>query len=259
MVEIQKIIDIAIGAGTKIIEIYNSDNVDVEVKSDNSPLTKADLASHNFIIEQLNSLYPSIPILSEEGNDILYEERKYWERFWLVDPLDGTKEFIKKNGEFTVNIALVENNEPVLGIIYAPAYKNVNYSDSFPGVLYYGEKKAGSFKQIADNRVIKLPSVDYNGIITAVRSRSHSSSKEEEIFKEYHVNKTISVGSSLKFCFVAEGLAQIYYRHGPTNEWDVAAGYAIAKYAGAVISGLSFNKENLLNSSFVVENITKRN
>ncbi|MGB5895978.1 MAG: 3'(2'),5'-bisphosphate nucleotidase CysQ, partial [Ignavibacteriaceae bacterium] len=124
MIEIQKIIDIAIEAGTPIIEIYNSDDFNVEIKSDNSPLTRADLAAHNLIKEKLLSLYPSIPILSEEGKDISYEERKNWDCYWLVDPLDGTKEFIKKNGEFTVNIAFIENNEPTLGIIYAPAYNN---------------------------------------------------------------------------------------------------------------------------------------
>jgi len=256
MVEIQKIIETAIEAGTAIIEIYNSGDFNVEIKSDNSPLTRADLAAHNLIKEKLFSLYPSIPILSEEGKDISYEERKNWDRFWLVDPLDGTKEFIKKNGEFTVNIALIENNEPTLGIIYAPAYNNIHNSNSFPGVLYYGEKELGAFKQVAGSEVVKLPSSNRNGDnIKAVRSRSHASSEEEEIFKKYDVKETISIGSSLKFCIVAEGLAQIYYRHGPTNEWDVAAGYAIAKYAGAVISGLSFNKQNLLNNSFVVKRI----
>ena len=255
MIEIQKIIDTAIEAGSAIIEIYNSDDFSVEIKSDNSPLTRADLTAHNLIKEKLISLYPSIPILSEEGKDISYEERKNWDRFWLVDPLDGTKEFIKKNGEFTVNIALIENNEPTMGIIYAPAYNNINNSGDFPGVLYYGEKEVGSFKQVAGSEVIKLPSSDNKGNIKAVRSRSHASSEEEEIFKKYDVKETISVGSSLKFCIVAEGLAQIYYRHGPTNEWDVAAGYAIAKYAGADISGLSFNKQNLLNNSFVVKRL----
>ena len=253
MIQIQKIIETAIEAGTAIIEIYNSDDFNVEIKSDNSPLTRADLAAHNLIKEKLISLYPAIPILSEEGKDIPYEDRKNWDRFWLVDPLDGTKEFIKKNGEFTVNIALIENKEPVLGIIYAPAYNNnINNPGSFPGVLYYGEKEKGSYKQVAGNEIIKLPSFDNKENIKAVRSRSHASSEEEEIFKKYNVKETVSVGSSLKFCFVAEGLAQIYYRHGPTNEWDVAAGYAIAKYAGAVISGLNFNKQNLLNNSFLV-------
>ena len=256
MIEIQNIIEIAIEAGRAIIEVYNSDDFNIEMKSDNSPLTRADLAAHDLIKEKLISLYPSIPILSEEGKDIPYEERKNWDRFWLVDPLDGTKEFIKKNGEFTVNIALIENNEPTLGIIYAPAYNNVNSSGSFPGVLYYGEKDAGSFKQVAGGEVVKLPCSEKKSNIKAVRSRSHASSEEEEIFKKYDVKETISVGSSLKFCIVAEGLAQIYYRHGPTNEWDVAAGYAIAKYAGAIISGLSFNKQYLLNDSFMVKRIT---
>jgi 3'(2'), 5'-bisphosphate nucleotidase len=255
---ISAIINIAINAGKAILGVYNSDDFEVEIKTDDSPLTKADKLSHQIIKTGLLSFYPEIPLLSEEGKDVLYEERKKWERYWLVDPLDGTKEFIKKNGEFTVNIALIENNEPTMGIIYAPAYHNnsINNSGSFPGVLYYGKKEIGSFKQVAGGEVIKLPSSNNTGNIKAVRSRSHASSEEEEIFKKYDVKETISVGSSLKFCIVAEDLAQIYYRHGPTNEWDVAAGYAIAKYAGAVISGLSFNKKNLLNSSFLVKNIT---
>jgi 3'(2'), 5'-bisphosphate nucleotidase len=257
MIEVQKITETAIDAGNTIMEIYNSDDLNVEIKSDNSPLTRADLASHNLIKSKLLSLYPSIPILSEEGKDISYDERKSWNRFWLVDPLDGTKEFIKKNGEFTVNIALIENNEPTLGIIYAPAYNNNNNeSSAFPGVLYYGGKDIGSFKQVAGNEAVKLPFYESGGNIKAVRSRSHASAKEEEIFSQHDVKETISIGSSLKFCIVAEGLANIYYRHGPTNEWDVAAGYAIAKNAGANITGLAFNKSNLLNDSFMVKRIS---
>jgi len=256
-INISTLNNIAITAGKAILEVYNSDDFNVEVKDDNSPLTRADKISHQIIKSELLNLFPEIPVLSEEGKDISYEERKNYDRFWLVDPLDGTKEFIKKNGEFTVNIALIENNEPTLGIIYAPAYQtnNAKTSGSFPGVLYYGEKELGSFKQIGGGEVIKLPSSVSKDYSIAVRSRSHASVEEEEIFTKYNVQEKLSVGSSLKFCFVAEGLANIYYRHGPTNEWDVGAGYAIAKYAGAVITGLKFNKKNLLNSSFLVENI----
>jgi len=256
MVELQEVINIAIKAGEKILEIYNTEDFDVQIKSDTSPLTRADTTSHNLIKEKLLSLYPAIPILSEEGKDVPYEIRKNWNRFWLVDPLDGTKEFIKKNGEFTVNIALIEKNIPTLGIIYAPAYQ-MNTADrgTFSGTLYYAKKGIGSFKQVAGGNPVKLPCFSYRGYNTAVRSRSHSSPKEEEILNKYNVKETIPVGSSLKFCTVAEGRAQIYYRHGPTYEWDVAAGYAIAKYAGNVINGLTFNKPSLLNNSFIVMSI----
>jgi len=254
MIEIEKITETALEAGKAVMEIYNSDDFNLELKSDNSPLTRADLTSHNLIKEKLSSLYPEIPILSEEGKDIAYDVRKNWKRFWLVDPLDGTKEFIKKNGEFTINIALIENNIPTIGIIFAPAFgNNLNNSGFFSGTLYYAEKSLGSFKQAASDQSVKLPCFPYDGNVKAVRSRSHASPEEEEIYKKYFVKETMSVGSSLKFCMIAEGRAQIYYRHGPTNEWDVAAGYAISKYAGAEISGLSFNKKNLLNGSFLVK------
>ena len=254
MFELKKVIEIAIDAGNAIIDVYNSNDFDVEIKSDNSPLTKADRAAHNIIKEQLSILYPDIPVLSEEGKETPYDERKNWQLFWLVDPLDGTKEFIKKNGEFTVNIALIENNEPIMGIIYAPAFnESSDCSSLLPGTLYYGEKETGSFKRVGEE-IIKLPCFGNNGNLKAVRSRSHSSSEEEKIFEKYNVSETISIGSSLKFCMVAEGRANIYYRFGPTNEWDVAAGYAIAKYGGAKIEGLSFNKPDLLNNSFIVIN-----
>jgi len=272
-IKIERIIDIALSAGTAILEIYNSDDFEVEIKSDRSPLTKADKRAHQIIKENLLSLYPTIPIFSEEGKNIPYEERKNWERFWLVDPLDGTKEFIKKNGEFTVNIALIENNKPTLGIIYAPAFENetdditselsvgkgdydkprIENQGQFPGTLYYGQNELGTYKQTGGNDPIKLTAQKKKKEkIVAVKSRSHSSEEEESILKKYNVTDSVSVGSSLKFCMIAEGIAQVYYRHGPTNEWDVAAGYAITKCAGARVDGLSFNKKDLLNSSFCV-------
>ncbi|MGD8306362.1 MAG: 3'(2'),5'-bisphosphate nucleotidase CysQ [Ignavibacteria bacterium] len=272
-INIDRVIDIALSAGKEILKIYNSDDFEVEMKSDNSPLTKADKHAHEIIKRSLLSIYPTIPLLSEEGKDIQYEERKNWERFWLVDPLDGTKEFIKKNGEFTVNIALIENNEPTLGIIYAPAFKQEvgdsnlefpgnpdcgTYSNTkqFPGTLYYATINSGAYKQYRGRNPINLTEKKVNKEkIVAVKSRSHSSPDEEKALKNYNVTDSVSVGSSLKFCMVAEGVAQVYYRHGPTNEWDVGAGYAIAKYAGAVVTGLKFNKENLLNNSFLVERI----
>lgn len=277
-IKIDKIIDVALSAGKAILEIYNSNDFEVEIKSDNSPLTKADKRAHQIIKEELLSLHPAIPIFSEEGKEIPYKERKSWEGFWLVDPLDGTKEFIKKNGEFTVNIALIENNKPTLGIIYAPAFENENdeitselsvsdgnYTNSqiknpkqFPGTLYYAQNELGTYKQTGGKDPIKLtPQINRKGKIVAVKSRSHSSEEEENVLKKYNVSDSVSVGSSLKFCMIAEGIAQVYYRHGPTNEWDVAAGYAIAKYAGAEVEGLSFNKENLLNDSFILKSFPK--
>lgn len=263
---LEKIIPIAVKAGETIMDIYHSADFGVEMKSDNSPLTLADRASHDIIVEGLKKEFPDIPILSEEGRDIPYEERKNWEKFWLVDPLDGTKEFIKKNDEFTVNIALIENNEAVLGVIYAPALENNSEptGDSLDfetpqlksGTLYFGGTGLGAFMQFKGDkhRRISVNKDRSNGVI-AVRSRSHASPEEETVFEKYGVTETISAGSSIKFCRVADGSAHLYYRHGPTNEWDVGAGYAIAKAAGAEIEGLKFNKENVLNSSFLVRSI----
>jgi 3'(2'), 5'-bisphosphate nucleotidase len=254
---INKIIAISIDAGKKIMEIYESADFGVEMKSDNSPLTLADKASHEIIVAGLKKEFPDIPILSEEGKDIPYSERKNWKKFWLVDPLDGTKEFIKKNGEFTVNIALIQNNKPVLGVIYAPAYDDridqPTVQPEFSGTLYYGEKSIGAFKQYANQEPDKIHTIKKDSNLTAVKSRSHSSEDEQKILDEFGVTDSISVGSSLKFCMVAEGKAQVYYRHGPTNEWDVGAGHAIAEAAGATLEGLQYNKEIILNSSFLVK------
>ncbi len=265
---LNKIIAISIDAGKKIMEIYESADFGVEMKADNSPLTLADKASHEIIVKGLKKEFPDIPILSEEGKDIPFSERKDWQRFWLVDPLDGTKEFIKKNGEFTVNIALIENNKPVLGVIYAPAYddrikdiestnnhsiiQSYNHTE-FSGILYYGEIDKGAFKQYSNQEPIKINTITKDNNLTAVKSRSHSSEDEQKVLEKFGVTDSISVGSSLKFCMVAEGEAQIYYRHGPTNEWDVGAGHAIAEAAGATIEGLQYNKEIILNSSFLIK------
>ena len=302
----------ALKAGKEILKIYETDDFDVEMKSDNSPLTKADKVAHQTIINELsnplNSLNPlnSIPILSEEGKNIPYEERKDWKLYWLIDPLDGTKEFIKRNGEFTVNIALIENNQPVLGVIYAPVYKaegkgqkaksisgkreeSINSLISqftqfgnFSGTLYFSTKELGTFKANYSDKEIYIKKLSITqssnhpisssvvdnyddelemnnkatsklSNLVAVGSRSHSSEEEKTKLEELGVTETISVGSSLKFCMVAEGQAQVYYRHGPTMEWDVAAGYSIAKEAGAKITGLQFNKENLLNGTFLIQ------
>ncbi len=267
---LSKIIPVAVKAGEAIMDIYHSADFGVEMKSDNSPLTLADRASHDIIVEGLKKEFPDIPILSEEGRDIPYEERKNWEKFWLVDPLDGTKEFIKKNDEFTVNIALIENNDAVLGVIYAPALEDENNNsvdaenvkiDDMKiqlkyGTLYFGGNGFGAYKKVKNGSLHKIEvNKNKEGEIVAVRSRSHASPEEEKVFDKFGVTETISAGSSIKFCRVAEGSAHIYYRHGPTNEWDVGAGYAIAKAAGAEIEGLQFNKENVLNGSFLVKSI----
>ena len=276
---INEIIKISIEAGKKIMEIYESADFGVEMKSDNSPLTLADKAAHEVIVKGLKEKFPDVPILSEEGSEIPYSERKNWDKFWLVDPLDGTKEFIKKNGEFTVNIALIENNKSVLGVIYAPAYDDrkesvilsgveesnnsassfqhltsrTQYPESFTGTLYYGEMGQGAFKQYSSSNPIAISTKPKEKNLTAVKSRSHSSEDEQKVLDEFGVTDSISVGSSLKFCMVAEGKAQVYYRHGPTNEWDVGAGHAIAEAAGATIDGLKYNKEIILNSGFLIK------
>ncbi len=258
---IEKIKEISVHAGQVIMDIYNSADFGVEMKSDNSPLTLADKSAHEVIEKALKENFPEIPILSEEGKNIAYEERKNWEKFWLVDPLDGTKEFIKKNGEFTVNIALIENEIPTMGVIYAPALEEKNENSKVKsvvegnlelGTLYFTDGKNGSFKQVAGHEPERIFVIEKDKELTAVQSRSHSCEEEQALLKEHKVTDSISIGSSLKFCMVAEGKAQIYYRHGPTNEWDVGAGHAIVVGAGGKVEGLKYNKEIILNSSFLV-------
>lgn len=242
------IIQLTKDAGKAIIDVYNdiSLNQQIEKKGDNSPLTLADKRSHEVIEDRLRTLYPQIPIISEEGAGIDYKLRKNYERFWLVDPLDGTKEFINKNGEFTVNIALIENGYPTCGYIYVPV-QDVVYAGSIDGAIkiHNGVEEKIHVSGKSDDR-------------TAVRSRSHATPEEDAILKHYQVTKEISKGSSLKFCAVAEGSADLYYRAGPTMEWDTAAGQAILEAAGGrVFIGNSeekrfvYNKENLLNPGFL--------
>jgi len=245
---VEKILTIAKAAGAAIMEVYDKAPADVEItrKGDNSPLTEADRAAHAIIARELEAHF-SFPILSEEGAATPYETRKNWETYWLVDPLDGTKEFIKRNGQFTVNIALMQNNRPVLGVIFAPALQRswcaaegkafVEEADGTRSALQVNHKKVGE------------PMV-------AIMSRSHGSQSDQDSFLEkYNLADTLSVGSSLKFCMVAEGKADIYYRPKPTSEWDTAAGQAVLEAAGGVMTtpeGESFpyNKENVLNGPF---------
>jgi len=247
-ISLEKIIEIAQNAGRAILEIYNSDNFDVEIKDDNSPLTKADKASHEIIENGLKSHYPDIPIFSEEGKNIEFDERKNWKSFWLVDPLDGTKEFIKKNGEFTVNIALIEKNVPVAGVIYVPVSNEI----------YYGMINEGSYK-ISNSGIkqkISVSNKDYTQPLNVVQSRSHSGEEENEFYSQFKIHDKLSKGSSLKICLVAEGIAELYFRGGPTWEWDTAAGHAILVSAGGYFtnkdkSALFYNKEIPKNYGFI--------
>lgn len=258
----------ALRAGFDILEIYNDPLSDfgIEKKADNSPLTIADKKAHETIASFLvNTPYP---ILSEEGKKMDFAERENWNTLWIVDPLDGTKEFIKKNGEFTVNIALVKNRVPVMGVIYVPVKQE----------LYFGEEELGAFKLsdisslnendsidklIARSNKLPLDSANDDDTYVVVASRSHLTPETEayiaEVRKEHPSVEMVSSGSSIKICLVAEGSANVYPRFAPTMEWDTAAGHAIARAAGKEIyqagtnKPLVYNKEDLLNPWFIVK------
>ncbi|MBF8148513.1 3'(2'),5'-bisphosphate nucleotidase CysQ [Winogradskyella sp. F6397] len=254
-------IEAALEAGKAILDIYHSDDFQVELKGDDSPLTKADIASHNVIMSHLSAT--DIPVLSEEGKSIPYEERKGWSQLWIVDPIDGTKEFIKRNGEFTVNIALIENQKTVLGIIYVPVLND----------LYFSTSEMGAFKvkvNLKDYNVEtlleqgrKLPLERKDKSFTIVASRSHMSPETETYVSDMRQKhgdvNLISKGSSLKLCMVAEGQADCYPRFAPTMEWDTAAGQAICEHAGFEVMDWStkvpmlYNREELLNGWFLVK------
>ena len=247
-IDVQGIIKIAKDAGEAILGYY-SETIEVDRKADDSPLTKADLAAHKVIMKGLSDLTPEIPVISEEGGIAGYEVRKDWERFWLVDPLDGTKEFIKKNGEFTVNIALIERDKPVLGVVYIPAQE----------IGYTGARGAGAakFEWDGSNRSIYSEKADLNRPLKVVASRSHGTDDLEEQLaqKGITVGEKVPAGSSLKFCMVAEGKADIYPRMGPTMEWDTAAGDAVYRYSGKNgerSSPLVYNKKTLKNEGFII-------
>jgi len=250
----------ALEAGKSILEIYHSGEFEEDIKIDKSPITKADIASHNVIMSYLTKT--EIPVLSEEGKSISYEERKGWKQLWIVDPIDGTKEFIKRNGEFTVNIALIEDQRPLIGVIFIPV----------TGELYFSSKDLGAFKVAVDlnhfdietliSKAIKLPLKRKDKTFTIVASLSHMSQETKnyvQIMRSTHgtVN-LISKGSSLKLCMVAEGLADCYPRFAPTMEWDTAAGQAICEHAGFKVIDMDtkekmrYNREELLNNWFLV-------
>ena len=245
-------IQIAEQAGEKILEIYHGD-FDIQSKQDNTPLTTADMAAHFYIINALKQLTPSIPVLSEEDADIPFSERKTWSTYWLVDPLDGTREFIKGNGEFSVNIALIHHHKSVLGVINAPVTQQT----------YFAYKGSGAFKISAQNATeqIHCRTSDINNLIIA-GSRSHQSDKMKSFLNKLGDPELISMGSSLKSCLVAEGAADLYPRLGLTSEWDTAAAHCIVNEAGGQITrtdmqALLYNtKESLLNPEFFVFGIT---
>ena len=240
-------------AGEAILEVYGTD-FDVQRKDDSSPLTEADLSAHRVIGSRLRDRYPDIPILSEEGTEQTpYELRRAWERFWLVDPLDGTKEFVKRNGQFTVNIALIENSQPTLGVIYAPVLDH----------LYHGVVNRGAWKT-ETGKEASLPLCDGSerkGVIIA-GSLSHPTPEMDAFIEDqrraHGKVEFMAMGSSLKICLVAEGTADVYPRFGPTMEWDTAAGHAIANAAGRKVirhnsnEELSYNKPDLHNDWFIV-------
>ena len=251
-IDIQDIVTIAKEAGNAIMQVYKQD-FEVEYKQDSSPLTLADKKANDIIEDGLNQLSANLPILSEEGKEIPYEDRKHWEYFWLVDPLDGTKEFVKKNGEFTVNIALIHKDTPVLGVVYAPALNQI----------YWAKRNEGAFK---DGQRLPLKTEQERETYKIIASRSHMTNETTVFISEIKTDKTkelVSIGSSLKICLVAEGEADIYPRLGPTMEWDTAAAHAIAleanmylrQYKDGKYSKCLYNKESLLNESFILDSV----
>jgi len=235
-------------AGARIIEIYGRDDFNIELKGDDSPLTIADKEAHNIISDFLEPT--NIPVLSEEGSKIPYNERRDWDYFWLVDPLDGTKEFIKRNGEFTVNIALIKKDQPIMGVVYAPV---LNW-------LYWGTKDLGAFKEDeTGTRSIQTSKTDLTAKnLKVVASRSHLNEETEEFLSSLDDPEIVSMGSSLKFLLVAENSANVYPRYAPTMEWDTGAAHAVVVAAGGKIykepgrQPFVYNKENLLNPHFLV-------
>jgi 3'(2'), 5'-bisphosphate nucleotidase len=263
---LEKSLIAAIEAGKEILNVYETEFA-VEYKNDRSPLTEADTRANTKIIELLSPF--GIPFLTEETDAVAYEERKNWTRVWIIDPLDGTKEFVKRNGEFTVNIALAENGKPILGVIYSPVFK----------FIYFASKEIGSFKVeqhdvlklLNDNNfsyeeimkhAVRLPIEQKKSKYTVVASRSHLNSEThahiEKLKKEKGEIELINSGSSIKICLVAEGRADEYPRFGPTMEWDTCAGQAIVEMAGKNIIDLKtnqpivYNREELLNNPFMV-------
>lgn len=248
----------AIDGGIEIMKVYATD-FDVEIKGDNSPLTVADKNANevinNFLVET------GIPIISEENKQLSFEERKDWTQCWIVDPLDGTKEFVKRNGEFTVNIALVENGSPVLGVIYVPVEQMLYFTSEGSARKVHIEDPSEAIDTIIEASEVLAPAQSMDPPVKVVGSRSHLNDDTRSFIEKIEENKTVEIvsrGSSLKFCLVAEGNAHIYPRYAPTMEWDTAAGQAICEAAGVKVlqeatgEPVRYNKENLLNPYFLV-------
>jgi 3'(2'), 5'-bisphosphate nucleotidase len=243
------VIEIARRAGAAILEVYDSGRIAVADKPDASPLTQADLRAHRTIVDGLTALTPGWPVLSEESATIDFSERSHWSRYWLVDPLDGTREFLSHNGEFTVNIALIDGHEPVLGVVYAPARQ----------LLYYGIPGAGAFRAQGDGSAAAIVVKRHAPTpLRVVGSRSHRGDSLDGLLSQLGSHQLIAVGSSLKLCMVAEGSADLYPRLGATCEWDTAAAHAVVLAAGGVVTStagtpLIYNsRPQLLNPHFLV-------
>ena len=245
--QVQSVIAIARQAGTAIMEIYQQDFA-VAQKADRSPLTEADLAAHRVIVDGLRGLTPGVPVLSEESSSIPFAERGTWQRYWLVDPLDGTKEFVKRNGEFTVNIALIDSHAPVLGVVGIPV----------TGRVYYGTRALGAWQDLDREPVAIRVEPRHHRPVRVAGSRSHAGDSLKRYLTNLGEHEIVSMGSSLKFCLVAEGQADIYPRLGPTSEWDTAAAQAVVEAAGGRVTDLEMRdlryntKDSLLNPYFLV-------
>lgn len=253
MTDLKSLLPVAVSAAEEaskeILEVYNSNDFAVEAKGDNSPLTRADRKAHNRISDILK--VTGLPVLSEEGKSIPYDERKHWSYFWMVDPLDGTKEFIKRNGEFTVNIALIHKSTPVLGVVVVPV----------SGEVFFAAQGHGAFvkKNGKEIRLEKRSRVDLNKPgLRVVASRSHMNEETETFINKLKDPVLVSKGSSLKFLMLAEGNADVYPRYAPTMEWDTAAAHAILKEMDINVlesgknTALQYNKPDLLNPHFLV-------
>jgi 3'(2'), 5'-bisphosphate nucleotidase len=251
-VVMEKVVDIANLAAQKIINVYLDDDFDVQIKNDESPVTQADLLAHHLIIEHLTALSGDIPILSEESASEHWQQRKQWPLYWLIDPLDGTKEFVDKNGEFTVNIALVHQGLPIMGVVQAPVLDTV----------YFAAKNIGAFKSVSSNTsssitVRPVPLVDGKQLFTVALGRGSISDKLKELYQALPSHNTIRIGSALKTCLIAEGIADLYPRYGKTSEWDTAAAQCILECAGGVVCDMQLNilnyntKDSLINPEFI--------
>lgn len=254
---LQDVIHIARLAGNAIMGVYETADFDIQRKEDNSPLTQADLAAHHVIEAGLNQITPGWAVLSEESASVPFSTRASWSRYWLVDPLDGTREFIKRNGEFTVNIALIENHAPVLGVVYAPA----------KGLMFYACQGEGAFKQVENSEAGRINTRRYDvANLTVAGSRSHADGALLRFIERIGGPcEMVSLGSSLKICLVAEGRADIYPRLGPTSEWDTAAAQCVLVEAGGALIGLDGNKlryntkESILNPYFLAVGDNRHN